>query len=140
MKRKIAVFRTLRKSDRRGAVTVEMAIVVPILFVLVFASLEFCGVNIQRHTADNAAYEAARRGIVPGATAQNVIDEATRIMSFVGARNITVNVNPGVIDDTTEELTVRIEVPIASNGWLTPMFFNASDNIIRECRMVREEF
>lgn len=129
-----------KKSARRGAVTVEMAIVVPILFVLVFAALEFCGVNIQRHTADNAAYEAARRGIVPGATAQDCRDEATRIMAFVGARNVTVDVTPATISDLTQELTVRVELPIADNGWLTPMFFDASDTIVRECRMAREEF
>lgn len=117
-----------------------MAITVPILFLMVFASLEFCGVNVQRHTADNAAYEAARRGIVPGATAQDVRDEANRIMAFVGARNITVDVTPATITDLTEELTVRVELPIADNGWLSPMFFSASDVVVRECRMSREEF
>lgn len=117
-----------------------MAITAPILFLILFASLEFAGVNIQRHTADNAAYEAARRGIVPGATAADVQAEATRIMSFVGARDITVDVVPAVINDTTPELTVRLEVPIARNGWLTPIFFNATDAIVRECTMTREEF
>lgn len=134
------MFKALRKSARRGAVTVEMAIAVPVLFLFAFAALEFCGVNVQRHTADNAAYEAARRGIVPGATAQDVRDEATRIMAFVGARNVTVNVTPAVISDLTEELTVRVEVPIADNGWLSPMFFSASDIVVRECTMAREEF
>lgn len=126
-------------ANRRGAVSVEMALTAPIIFLFLFATLEFAGVNIQRHTADNAAYEAARLGIVPGATVQDVQDEATRIMSFVGARNINVNVAPATITDETEELTVRVEVPIAQNGWLSPIFFRDSDRIVRTCRMMREE-
>ena len=109
--------KTNRKS-RRGAVTVEMAIAAPILFLMVFAALEFCGANVQRHTVDNAAYEAARRGIVPGATVADVEARAQEIMGFVGASGVTVDVTPTVISDATPEITVRVSSPIA-NGWIT---------------------
>ena len=45
---------------RRGATTVEFAIVAPVFFLFLLASIEFSRLNIIRHTADNAAYEAAR--------------------------------------------------------------------------------
>ena len=125
---------------RKGAVTVEMAITVPILFLFVLAALEFCGMNNMRHTVDNAAYEAARRGIVPGARSADVINEATTIMSFVGAQDITVNVDPLGFDDETEELTVTITVPVANNGWLAPIIFDSSDVLVGQCRMRREEY
>ena len=54
---------------RTGATAVEFAIVAPIFYTLVIASLEFGRLNIIRHTADQAAYEAARFAMVPGATA-----------------------------------------------------------------------
>ena len=130
---------SLRKR-RRGAVTVEMAIAAPVLFILVFGALEFCGANVQRHTVDNAAYEAARRGIVPGATVADVEARATEIMSFVGATNgINVNVTPAAITDATPELTVRVESSIAANGWIMPIFFADDDLLVGECTMRREE-
>ena len=59
-----------RVSQRRtGAVMVEFVIVAPLLFLFFFAAFEFCRVAMIRHTADNAVYEGARIGIIPGATA-----------------------------------------------------------------------
>ena len=57
--------------DRTAAVVVEFAICAPILFLFFFASLEFSRVNMIRQSVENAVYEGARRGIVPGATAAN---------------------------------------------------------------------
>ncbi len=123
---------------RRGAVTVQFAMTVPLLFALVFTSVEFCGINVMRHSVDNAAYEGARRGIVPGATAADVEAEAIRIMSAVGARNVTVVIDPPVINEDTPELRVTVQLPVASNGWIAPKFF-ATPTLTGECRLIREE-
>ena len=130
-----------RKSQRQrqGAVTVEMAIAVPILFLMVFAALEFCGMNVIRHSVDNAAYEGARRGIVPGATVADIEAQANLIMAAAGATNVVVDVNPPVIDVDTEELTVTITVPVVGNGWISPIFFSRDDVLVGTCRMLREE-
>ena len=117
-----------------------MAIAVPFLFLFVFAALEFAGMNNMRHTVDNAAYEAARRSIVPGATSVDVIAEATSIMNAVGARNINVNVDPTTITNDTQEINVTVTVPVVGNGWLSPVFFADSDVLTGQCRMLREEF
>lgn len=130
----------MKKNSRKGAVTVEMALTVPILFLMVFASMEFAGMNVMRHTVDNAAYEAARHGIVPGATAADVVNEATSIMNAVGATNINVDVVPNTITNDTEEITVTVTVPVAGNGWMTPIFFDESSVLTGQCRMEREEF
>lgn len=124
---------------RKGAVTVEMAIAVPILFLMVFAALEFCGMNVMRHSVDNAAYEAARRGIVPGATVADVEATADLIMTAAGATNIQVDVVPAVITEDIEELTVTVTLPVAGNGWITPIFFNSNDVLVGRCHMLREE-
>lgn len=125
--------------QRQGAVTVEMAIAVPILFLMVFAALEFCGMNVMRHSVDNAAYEGARRGIVPGATVADVETQANLIMAAAGATNIVVDVVPPVITNDIEELTVTITVPVADNGWITPIFFDRNDVLVGSCHMLREE-
>ena len=130
----------MRRSKRRAAVTVEMAITAPILFLMLFAALEFCGMNNMRHSVDNAAYEAARRGIVPGATMADVVGEANTIMGYLGARDVTVTVSPDPFDDNTRELVVTVSIPIAQNGWVAPIFFRGTDRLVGECRMNREDY
>ena len=49
----------------RRAPVVEFAIVAPIFFLFLMAAFEFGWLNVLRHTADNAAYEAARTRSCP---------------------------------------------------------------------------
>lgn len=106
----------------RGATVVEFAIVAPLFFLLLFAAMEFAIAGTIRSTANNAAYEAARLIVVPGATNQEGVDEATRIMSIVGVNNLTVNVTPPVIDKDTSEVTVDIAIPYNQNAYFMPWF------------------
>lgn len=108
---------------RLGAVVVEFAICAPILFMFFFASLEFSRVNMIRQSIENAAYEGARRGIVPGATAADCRASAQAVLNSVMARNATITVTPAVIVRNTPEVTVAISVPVNSNSWVIPVFF-----------------
>jgi Flp pilus assembly protein TadG len=116
--------RVIRSSqhDRRGATIVEFAIVAPVFFLIILALFEFCWINVVRHTADNAAYEAARTVMVPGATAQEGRDEVDRILRAVGARDARVTIDPANITTSTTHVTVRVEVPMDSNALLLPRF------------------
>jgi Flp pilus assembly protein TadG len=107
---------------RRGATLVEFALVAPIFFLLLLASFEFSRLNVIRHTADNAAYEAARMIMVPGAKASEGIAEAERILRIVGARGTTVTVDPSELGPRATQVTVEVAVPMNSNGLITPVF------------------
>jgi Flp pilus assembly protein TadG len=113
--------RALARSQR-GATAVEFAIVAPIFFLFLLASFEFGWMNVLRHTADNAAYEAARAAMVPGATAADAVSKANSILSIVKARKAQVTVTPTVITDTTDHVTVTIDVPMSSNALAIPRF------------------
>ncbi len=108
--------------DRQGATIVEFAIVAPVFLLIILALFEFAWINVVRHTADNAAYEAARTVMVPGATSAEGIAEATQLLSAVGARNANVTVIPNVITTNTTHVTVQVEVPMDSNALLLPRF------------------
>jgi len=116
-----------RHSVRLGAVTVEFAITAPIFFLFLLLSFEFGWLNVMRHTADNAAYEAARRAMVPGATAADARAEANRILGIVGARGATVTVTPPSIDVDTDAVTVEVDVPMNRNGLILPRFTSATN-------------
>lgn len=129
--------RRIAGNDRRGTTSVEFALVAPLLFLFFFAAFEFVRVAMIRHTADNAVYEACRVGIIPGSTTGEVRAEANRIMSTIGATNVGLTVIPGAIDSDTEEITVRIDVPLDQNSYV-PNQFVAGRSIVRELTLRRE--
>ena len=112
-----------RKKTRVGTVLVEFAICVPLLFLLFFASLEFSRFHMMRQSVENAVYEGSRRGIVPGATADDCRASAQLILNAVLANSAQIDITPAIIDDDTSEITVSISVPMNSNSWVAPLFF-----------------
>ncbi|QDS90429.1 TadE-like protein [Rosistilla ulvae] len=123
--------------SRRGAVAVEFALTAGIAIAFFFASFEFCRVAMIRHTVDNAVYEAARTGIVPGATSNEVRAKATEILSTIGITNANIKVNPTNITSNSANLTVDITVPIEKNAFGASLFFKGK-NVQRALKMSRE--
>ncbi|MEX2317001.1 MAG: TadE family protein, partial [Pirellulales bacterium] len=107
---------------RRGATAVEFALTAPIFFLFLLAAFEFGWMNVIRHTADNAAYEAARTAMVPGATAAEAKAKANSLLGIVGTRSATVTITPPTITPTTDKVTVKIDVPMNQNGLILPRF------------------
>lgn len=126
-----------RKHERMGAVMVEFAIVAPLLFLLFFASMEFCRVAMIRHTADNAVYEGCRVGIIPGATTAEVRSKTTEILNSLGLTNVDMTIVPPAIDRETDEVTVTVNVPLDGNSFV-PNQFVAGRSISRQLTMRRE--
>jgi Flp pilus assembly protein TadG len=124
-------------SRRRGAVAVEMAVTIGLIFFLFFAALEFCRVSMMRHTVEHALYEGARRGIVPGATAADIQARTTSILRTIGVRSATIDVTPSALDNTTSEVTVRIRMPLDQNLF-APAFFFRGRTLDRTLTMQRE--
>jgi Flp pilus assembly protein TadG len=123
---------------RRGALTVEFALTVPILFAIVLGALEFSHINMVRNTIENAAYEGARHGIIPGASAADVQAEAERILNVIGVNAETVTVTPAQITNSTERVTVTVDVPLDSNGFIAPLFMRGR-TMTRSITLTREK-
>lgn len=99
------------QEERAGATLVEMAVVLPVFFMLVFAFIEFGHVFMTIHVLNGAAKQAARAGIGDNSTTQKVKDKANEIVSAMLGPGHTVqievldasafddpNVNPSNID------------------------------------------
>ncbi|MBX3421217.1 MAG: pilus assembly protein [Pirellulaceae bacterium] len=125
--------RPVANADRRGATTVEFALVVPLILTLFLGAVEITRLNFLRHTAANAAYEGARAAIVPGGTVQEAVTAATNILTMVGAGQ-GVNVN-AVLNATSVQVTVT--VPVNRNSWGVGRFSNGF-NIVQACILQRE--
>lgn len=112
------------RSDCRGATVVEFALTAPILFMLVLASVEFSRANVLINSAKIATSEGARRGIVLGTTAEQIESVIRNELATVGAAYADIQVNPSVVDDDTEIVTVGVSVPLdLRNGYITPKYF-----------------
>jgi Flp pilus assembly protein TadG len=130
--------RQFTSSDRRnGVVVVEMAICLPVLFLFFFAALEFSRVNMIRQTVENAVYEGSRRGVVPGATADDCRNVAQAVLDDISVNDAEIDVEPANLADESFDVTVSIDVPINSNSWVTPFFFR--DRIVSGSMSLRKE-
>jgi Flp pilus assembly protein TadG len=122
---------------RRGAVVVEFALTAGLLFLFVFTAIEFMRVNTIVNSTENAAYEGARAGIVPGATSADAIAAAQSMIGAIGVRGATVLIEPETLKSDTPEITVTIHVPLDSNSFIAPRFF-LGKTLIKACTLSRE--
>lgn len=107
----------------RGAALVEFAMVLPILMMFFYGMIELSRVLLLQHTVDTASYEGARSAIVPGASSQDAVDSASKLLATGKLKSATITVTPTVITEETPVITVLVEVPIRENAWLTPFWF-----------------
>ena len=126
-----------RLPARRGAAAVEFALVASLFFFVLFGMLEMSRMNMIRQTANNAAYEGARKCVVPGATASEATSTVQRLLQSIGVTGYTVTMTPTVITSTTPEVTVQVSVPLNNNMWMTPLFMR-DITVGATCRLTRD--
>jgi Flp pilus assembly protein TadG len=134
-----AVRRALRRTGlRRGATTVELAIVCPILFAFFCGAIEFARANQIMNAVALSSYQGCRRAIVPGATATNTTAAVDSVLSANLVKGATITINPTTITNATEEVTVTVSVNLSTNAWITPTF-TKNKSITRSCTLTREK-
>lgn len=126
-----------RLPRRRGAAAVEFALTAPLAFMLLCASMEFGRANMILNSTANAAYQGARRAIVPGATSSQAVSAANATLTASTVKSATVTVNPSTITSTTQTVSVTVSVPLNSNLWIAP-FFTKNISVSRTCTLTRE--
>ena len=138
MQAKHTVHRRPSADTRSGSVTVETAIVLPVLFAMLFAAIDCAKLNMLRNSAQNAAYEGARKAIVPGATATDAKDAAKKVLGAISVKNYTISVNPSTITSATNTVTVTITIPLKDNSWIASSA-KTTKNLVRSCKMSVEK-
>lgn len=138
MKSSIQSQRHPKGKARRGATCVEFALVVQVLFVLVFGAIEFSRLNMIRNLAQDAAYFAARDSMVPGATSDEATAVAEQILGFMNTQGAQVIVNGGQgVTQASTEINVTVTVPIAENSLFVSSFMG--DRTINASATMRTE-
>lgn len=115
--------RMLRK--RKAVAATEMAICLPLVAMLILASIEACGMVYLTHSLSISSYEAARVAINYDSTTSQVVDKA---MSMTAARNVAdaeIDIDPDNVATTPRgtAITITVTAPCDSNAMIPPWFF-----------------
>lgn len=113
----------VRPKRARGVATVELALVLPLIVIFFVFMFEVGRVLMLQHTADTAAYEAARAAMVPGATADEAYQTAQQLTDAAGLSNVSILVTPSVLEENTPLITVQVDIPVNENSWVAPQQF-----------------
>jgi Flp pilus assembly protein TadG len=121
----------VKQLDRRGATSVEFALCLPIVVLVFFGIIDFCRFFFCQYANDQAAYEACRIAIVPGAQIAAVQTRATTYLNNCGISGATVTVEPRdnanvvqtAINRQTKSVAVTVSFPFSNAAWVTPQFF-----------------
>lgn len=127
------------KNNREAALSVEVALCLPILLAFLSGCYEVAHANMILHATESAAYEAARSGIIPGANQDRMRQVAESILATVGVDNFQIQISPAEITNQTQTVRVEISVNYLENT-AAPKFFMRNSILRGQCELSREIF
>ena len=131
--------RTTTQTRRRGVLSMELLLTLPILTVLLFGLLEFSLLFFARADVVEASRAGARAARLYGATAESVEEEVRYSLGGRLAPHVRVQAELG--DKTGDEVRVAVEVPMAVASpdllWLIGYSLRGRE-LLCETRMTKE--
>lgn len=103
---------------RRGVTAVEFALVCPMVLLIVLGLLEVSRAVTISDSAKTSVIAGAREASVAGTSAANVQEEMELILDIFGVRSRQFNITPAVIDESVNEVRIRVAVPLNSENGL----------------------
>jgi hypothetical protein len=145
-----------RRTNRRGAATVECTFCLLVLLPIIFGTLEVCAGYLVKQSLTVSSFEGVRAGVGRGTTNADILVRTAQVLEF---RNISLGdasttefaqpgdehgiflITPGNLPvedlDALDPITVRVVAP--STGNATPIFNHLlSRSIEASTTMVRE--
>lgn len=128
-----------QQSQRSAVATVELAIVLPVLMILVLGIVESCNLFYIKQSLTIAAYEGARAAITKGMSVSNIGARCNQVLSdrkiASGAIQITPDPPSGEVYGTY--ITVRVQAPYSANT-LIPGWIFGGTTLQASVRMMKE--
>jgi Flp pilus assembly protein TadG len=109
----------------RGVAATELAVCLPVVVLLVVATIEACSMVFLKQSLSVAAYEGVRTAITSGATVAEVQSTCKQILSDRHVAGATVTVNPANIGAALpgSYVDVTVTAPCAGNSVVPLQFY-----------------
>lgn len=134
--------RLLNKSRQRGLATVEAALVVPFVLVLVLGVMEYGWMFLKVHHVANAARRGARVAILPYSSSNDVLSSIEELMEKAGLSDTGYNVDLTPPDVSSalpnDAVTVRVTVPYVNVGIISIPLLPVPENLRAAVSMAKE--
>ena len=130
----------LKRENRLGVTVVEFAIVAPLFFGMVFASVEICRALMATQSLEEAARSGCRVAVLKGATASEVDAEVRRILAPAGISKYTMQIQPANIaaEERWTPISLTINTSFANISWLPLPEFFAGKTCTSSCTLPKE--
>lgn len=136
----------IKARPRRAATAVELAVVSPMFFLLVFALVEFSRMVMVQQALTNAAREGARKGALATTQNQSDVDGAVRshlsaaIPNSSNSGECRISTSPAVVTSAPSGtiITVTVEVDFSDVSWFNSPWFLGSSKLHGRATMERE--
>ena len=131
--------RSSTTAHRRGAVFVELALVLPLIVFLILATIDATTMVFLNHSLTIAAYEGARVAVKPDATSAEAITQSNDFLASrsVAGSNVVINPNEVLNLSPGTHITVTASAACDANA-LIPSFFYAGKSVSAHCTMAKE--
>jgi Flp pilus assembly protein TadG len=128
-----------QRGNRNALATVELAVCLPVIMVLVFAAIECCSMIFVDQAIHAATYEGARAAIQNSSDAAKVQQRAQQVLEGHGIVGATISCEPANVAAVAngETITVVVSVPCDANR-ISPVFFLGNRNLEARTTMAKE--
>lgn len=128
-----------RRKNRKGTATIELAIAMPLMLILIFFALQTVSAIFLKQSLLVASYEGARSAIESGSTTAEVTARCQQVLDEYEIENATITTFPTVIEDAVSEdpIEVHIEAPYQGNTFFGSFFLFGTDSEAM-CVMMKE--
>lgn len=113
---------------------VELAVVFPVILTFFLSQIYILQLVIVGNCAENAAYVGARQGIIVGSTNARIVSAVQDELERCLIRESLVSVERDGVG-----VTVRVEVPLIGNSWVSTQFNPALVSVSRTCTLRVQE-
>ena len=125
---------------KRGAAAVEMALVAPLFFLIVFGIIEFGRCVMVQQLLTNASREGVRRAVLDGTTTADVQQTVSNFLTSAHISGATTTVNPDPPSSAASgaAVSVTVAVDFQDVSWLPAPLYLGSATMTATSVMRRE--
>lgn len=128
-----------KQTERSGFVSMELALVLPIFGIVMFALLEFTLLFYARADVVEASRIGARLATLPGVSQENIEQEVLKILPPQLSQGAVIQAEMGENSGDVVMVAVSIPMTLASPNLLWPIGYDLKgQNLYSETRMIRE--